>query len=345
MKILLITILFVTTLLSYNQTSARYIDSVLPNCHNHEDVQTTISWSPNNRWLIVGGKNGVHLYTASFDYIRSIYTSGDNFVYSVDWDSSGNKLAILYADGKVLITNVEVEDTDVYWDTELASVVMLDWSPNDRLILVSSRRGNIASYNTDTNESTQLELDEEYRSIEGISWSFDNRFIAFYAVDKIIVWDMEENKLYKSLRVASHLIPYWYQNSYDLILGGSIPNNLTIDFPNYFAIFTWHIENQQIDINTTLQYEQFEEYYSVTQFYSLKLHPNGDIISGYAFNNQIYIWRFSDKNFFIEFPALPRGEWFEFPAYNSLAWSPDGRFLGNVGADGQACIWDMSSLE
>jgi len=170
-------------------------------------------------------------------------------------------------------------------------------------------------------------------------------FLAFYALDKIIIWDVEKNELNNSLRVSSHFTPLWYHDSYNLILGGSIPNSLTIDFPNYFAIFTWDIESYQIDINVTLQYEQFEEYYSVTQFYSLVLHPNGDIISGYAFNDRVYIWSLSDKNFFVEFQSLPRGEWFEFPAYNSLAWSPDGQFLGNVGADGQACIWDMSHLE
>jgi len=122
-------------------------------------------------------------------------------------------LAILYADGKVLIINIDIEDTGIYWDTELTSVVMLDWSPNDKFIVVSSSRGNIALYNTETSQSQLLETNDEYRSIEALSWSFDNRFLAFYALDKIIIWDVEKNELNNSLRVSSHFTPLWYHDS------------------------------------------------------------------------------------------------------------------------------------
>ncbi|MCA9264969.1 MAG: protein kinase, partial [Planctomycetales bacterium] len=70
----------------------------------------------------------------------------------------------------------------------------------------------------------------------------------------------------------------------------------------------------------------------------VQFSPNGEFMAVAGSERAIGIWRVSDWEFVT---ALRRHGHF----VNSLAWSPDGRWLASGDRDGQLCVWDMNHLD
>ncbi len=342
MKKLLLTITLCFLSFGYFQQST-VLAQIIPNpdCLSLDGVLTSIAWSPDNQFIALGGQTGVHIYTNTLEYVYSYQTNNDNFVYSFEWNVDSSKLATLYSDGDVYIWDMINKDEYVMIDSELSNVAMLDWSPDNTKLAMSSRLGQLSLYNILTDNLVILGANNEYQTIDSISWNTDSNLLSFNTGESIIIWDTEINEEFAKLRTGYDFIVNWDDNS--LLFSGRLSNGINnIDFPSYFVVYNWNIEPHNIEIIVANTY-QSSSY--LTRFYSFVIHPNKNIVSGYAFNDKIYIWKLDDKNFSLEIDGLVRGEWVGMPAYNSLAWSPDGQFIGNVGPSGQACIWDMSSLE
>ncbi|KRY39370.1 WD repeat-containing protein 35 [Trichinella spiralis] len=107
-------------------------------------------------------------------YEEMINSRNKSTVNSMKWSKDGNKICIAYNDGMVIVGSV---DGNRLWSAEIKhSIVAVEWSPRDKLILLGASSGEIYVYDCKGNFQSKLKVPVALNHLENqylvsIQWS------------------------------------------------------------------------------------------------------------------------------------------------------------------------------
>ena len=135
-------------------------------------------------------------------------------IITLDWDRTGNRLAIGYEGGIVKILDVQ---TGVYVEVarlvSRQNILSVAWHPtNDNLIVVGAASSYWRVYDVSTNEMVNY-LEVGSSSVSSVSWNVDSTLIASAAnwlrdrseTPRIDIWDAFTNELVASFEHAGYI--------------------------------------------------------------------------------------------------------------------------------------------
>jgi len=312
-----------------------------PFCLDLEVELTSIKWSPDDEWVAIGGNGGIYLFDSSFENNQNLSVNADDFVITLDWNDTGSQIAALYTNGDIMIWDISTKEVVTHIETNLVRPADLDWNFNNEKIAINNEYGQILIYNLNDSLLYPIELDDDYLQMGNLQWHTNNTWLVFDGGFAIVIWDTESNMSIERIYTNNSLLATWNPvNTDSLILAGQDPTHMV--FPNQVAIYSWDLITRDFDI---LGIYQEQTGTSSTRLYSFAWQPIGQFFAVHSLDGKIRVWKFGDKNIQYEIEAPERFSWGDIRTYNGLAWSNKGNRLGDVGVDGQACIWDMSHLE
>ncbi|KRX19175.1 WD repeat-containing protein 35 [Trichinella nelsoni] len=130
----------------------------------HQKLTTADDRGYINVWVL---HNGVW-------YEEMINSRNKSTVNSMKWSKDGNKICIAYNDGMVIVGSV---DGNRLWSAEIKhSIVAVEWSPRDKLILLGASSGEIYVYDCKGNFQSKLKVPVALNHLENqylvsIQWS------------------------------------------------------------------------------------------------------------------------------------------------------------------------------
>ncbi len=284
----------------------------------------------------MSGEQGVYLYTSALEQ-RGHYTFEDDlFTYSTVWSPDGTQAASLMKNGTVYIWSTDDGKVIDVWETR-GVPSSIAWSLDGTKIAVGSGYGYglITIYDTINHEQQEAfsgeSMDFEIGPISSLVWHPNSQWLAFSTLTgaPVLVWDILNNQsVFRLLSRRSNYLVSLSPDGMFIALAGLIPGG---DFaePDQGVIYVWPIDAAR-PTKTVLLDE-----YGELDFGSLAWNPNGLLLAAYIYdlhdgeNQKIKIWDTTSWELVAEYPAIHRA--YDYPSYNSLAWSPDGTRLAEVG--------------
>ena len=153
----------------------------------------TISWSPDNNLLAIGGNDGLaRIYdTTSGEIIKTLHHGSGNVV-SLDWLSGGSLIFTASKDNKVTIWDTSTWDVIDSFAPFTDSVQAIEISSDGRYLVTGDRDGTISILDIKTKKQVAV-LDGHSASIEAISWSPNGKMIASLSRDGTIrIWGVPD---------------------------------------------------------------------------------------------------------------------------------------------------------
>lgn len=316
--------------------------SILKECFSVADGLSIIEWNYNGDLIAIGGEGGVYIYNTDFEFLFSLVVPNENYAISLDWNTNENYLAVLYPSGNIYVWDVEHKKIILKWFVSTYTPRDIAWVP-DYSLITAIGYGGLLSYNTlndtlDSNYSPESPL-----FVASNLELVDNHYVIFQFVSTssapVIIFDLENFSEIKHIDEDVLFIFAWDINNEKIFWAGhNLSDRVT---PSQNEIYTTDKNGDNKEFFVSVTPNPDNTLTSGRGFYSLSLNKTSTYLAAFGFDQWVYIWNIADKTLIASFEGL----FVEPPAYDSLAWSPDSKFLGIVGANGQACIWDMSSLE
>jgi WD40 repeat protein len=316
--------------------------SILKECFSVADGLSIIEWNYNGDLIAIGGEGGIYIYNTDFEFLFSLIIPDENYAISLDWDINENYLIVLYPSGNIYVWDVEHKKVILNWFVSTYTPRDIAWIP-DHSLITTLGYGGLLSYNT-LNDAQYSSYSDESPFLAASNLELINNHYAIFqfvstSSAPVIIFDLENFSEIKYIDEVVLFIFTWDMNNEKIFWAG---HNLSDrETPLQNEIYTTDKNGGNKEFFASFIPNPDNTLTSGRGFYSLSLNTDSTYLATFGFDQWIYIWKVDDKTLVTSFEGL----FVEPPAYDSLAWSPDGQFLGNVGANGQACIWDMSHLE
>ncbi|MAS38235.1 MAG: hypothetical protein CL610_29835 [Anaerolineaceae bacterium] len=305
-------------------------------------VLVTADWSPGGDKLVIGGENGLYVYTKDFELIQHLQiTENQPFVIDAAWNSDGQILASIHIDGRAYLWEIENGEVVAEWKPHTTMPTHISWYYGGSHISTSSWDGTVKIYDATSLQQTNVLVDNELGPIDAISWFPQNQNLTFKTLvgPEIVVWDdLTDQAIFDRASNNSDRLPSANPNKSLMATGGIVyPDG---DFPIQAMVHIWETEPTIRPIKTIPL-----ETYDVIDFYVFSWQPNGNLLAAYNSDQQIRIWDIDTGFLIAQLPGGKRIRPDEIPSYSSLAWRCDGQQLIDVGSDGVAVVWEIESPE
>lgn len=289
-----------------------------------------IAISPNGRWLIALGNQGLRLYDArTLGFVRSL-TSDGKPATEVSWAPDNQRVAVTSDDRAIQLWDLETgEQITVIVVKDGLTLSALAWSPVAEQVAVLGNKddqrilqiwelptGNVL------NEFVVTQADD-------IVWSPDGKRLAFYRFDFISWLDLSQPApqvtLVTTLGVGPVHSVAWSPDGTQLVAGSGEPNPFG---PTDYTVRVWDITADKP--RGTLRYEWAVPLPATSVAWS----PNGERIAAGTENRTIHVWDAHTG----EGQATLEGHG---AGVISIAWLSDNQHMVSAGRDGTIRQWDV----
>jgi WD40 repeat protein len=192
-------------------------------------AQVQFAWQPRGNFLATVGKNSVvHVWDRHGERIEDgdIMLKGQGRVLSLEWDSSGETLAILQeGNGVVELWDIKTRSSTAL-DTNLKDPSFLKWSVGGPELAIGTNKGNLLLYNADTRRKVPV-LGKHARKITCGAWSSRGK-LALGSEDRFMTisdrdGNTEDQKELKNVSVyAVSQLPVFVGMCFDKLYDGGL---------------------------------------------------------------------------------------------------------------------------
>ncbi|GMH58387.1 hypothetical protein TrST_g1003 [Triparma strigata] len=132
------------------------------------------SWQPEGNYLATASNAVVQIYNRHGERIDEINLSGSGRVLSLEWDKSGESLAVLQDEnGQIPIWDLSTSKVQQL-ETNLRDPTFLKWSQTGSQLAIGTQKGNLLIFNKATKKKIPI-LAKHPRAITCGSWSSSNK--------------------------------------------------------------------------------------------------------------------------------------------------------------------------
>ena len=155
-------------------------------------VITTLSWSPDNKYIVSGNYNGTECLwdVATGTCLRA---SENPRIAIVSWSPNNKYIAAGYENGTVVLQDPHtLESKQVLHTLAGASITGLNWSPDGNLLAIAAKLRPIYIWNPEKQDNRAIlpVLGE----ITHVKWSPNGKYLAIRSIDRFILWSEKTQK-------------------------------------------------------------------------------------------------------------------------------------------------------
>jgi WD40 repeat protein len=316
-----------------NVVSSHTPEPLTPPLHQLENATASaVAWSPDGTQLAVGDSSGVHLYTETLEWIRSMPQPSEQ-MKTLAWSPRGTYLAAGGGndigqfdpseprDTSIHIWNVFTRERITTYSQHSHFVPNIAWNDYGTLIASSSWDRTIRVWNPITGETyfviVSPSIPNYANEILSMDWGGNGHFAAIVGSAALFVWTSFQEKPQQI--DISGLVAVWSHNGDYIALGSALydvseQRYIQLDGCNQTGFVSWNPSDTLFAIYTwdagVIVCDPFED--RVVIRFEAGIAPiNPGVIFGYQY---------------------------------SLDWHPDGTRLAGAAGDGYIRIWDVSGL-
>lgn len=277
------------------------------------------SFSSDGKLLAIGNSKGeILLFSIPSVQIAKRIKICDEYLYSVKFDSKGEKLLCLNGNEMILvdIKTGKTENRKIHDDL----LISLDINKDDSYIVTTSWNGTVKLWDA-KNLKVVRQFVGHSKAVLGASFSPDNNSILSYSDDKSIrIWDVKSGK--EKMKLLGHSIRImhaFYNKTGDKIVSCSFDKTMRVwDLKN--RIKSKSLKGHMADVN------------------DVAYAPNGKYIVSASKDGTIKIWNSKSGSLFKTLTG-------HHSEVTSVSFSPDGKLLLSTSLDKTMMIWDANSLK
>ena len=203
-------------------------------------------------------------------------------------------------------------------------VITVAFSPDGKQIASGGAESTVCLWDIESGQlKSTLEHIDNLRGITSVAFSHDGKQIVYCGGKKIIIWDVESGQLKATLE----------GNDDDIIWSAAFsPDDKQIVSSSEATVQLWDVQSKQV-IATLAHFEFHEDGY-VKDTNSAFSHDGKLIV--YCSHKKIGIWNVQSR----EQIATLEGHTDD---VNSVAFSPDGKYIVSGSVDGTTGLWNVQS--
>jgi WD40 repeat protein len=170
-------------------------DIGLPRLHNRGGSVNGVSWSPDNRHIVIANEDGTaKIWDAATGLLERTLEGHQGAVTSTKWSPDGNLIATTGMDGTIRIWKATTGDLERTIEGHDGTVTSAAWSPDSTLILTGSADKTARVWNMIGIQV--LSLDKHTGAVTGVAWSPDENTLATVGEDRLVLlWNASNGEL------------------------------------------------------------------------------------------------------------------------------------------------------
>ena len=166
----------------------------------HESFVRSVTWSPDQKYVATTSEDKkLRIWKLGEDTPIMTWESERGALYGVDWSPKGDLLSVGASDGSIHL--ITPEGNQEFFVTGHNNWVLdIEWHPNGQWFASSSWDKTVRVWSVDTGREIQR-LIAHNQMVRSVTWIEELPVLISAGEDgKIIVWDVQENKLMKVVK-------------------------------------------------------------------------------------------------------------------------------------------------
>lgn len=290
-----------------------------------------LAWSPNSRFLAIGGGDGVRIFDEQFQ--QMIHFPHQPYIRSLSWSPDGRYIAAVSWDETIWVWEVATQDIQYINSSFDCLPRQVAWSPDLEIIASANQCGEITLWNPLSGVVSQVIQHTDFSWSKNMAWHPSGAILFFAEANNTYqAWDIDTNQL------------IWREPEME----PTIPT-LSLS-PNGAVVSIGAIYVSLLDARTGKLIQTFE--YATPGIRAIDWSPDGErlAVQNKGYTEFTYIYDVQTGEVLHEYPIGIRYRYNENVAdilnmENTLDWSPDGTKLAAITDGTQVYVWDMASYD
>ena len=305
----------------------------------YSDNTYRVTFSPDDRYLVLSGGSYVRFWDLSEDEERSKWLVPNSFAHCAAFSPDGSLVAFQAEHGPIALWNTEAATRAWNWKGHTAGVNSVAVSPNRTLFATASADKTIRLWNRPAGKTLHV-LTGHTDSVTSLCFAPDGVKLASLSIDKTVrLWDTVSGACITTFQFGD--------KAPDQLLFSPDGKTLAVTFAGIFSsgkAINWGVWLWDISAGR----ERPVPKGPLRNAYLAAFSPDGKFLTATGWDRSVGIWNLATNEYRVLRSPDPRfgvvGAGVTSSPNERLAFSPDGRMLAATDRpDRSVVIWDLAS--